>query len=206
MLDDARPGSEPSAHLAPGVVLPGSVPAGRVRRCAAGLVDALLLGAVMEPLTRLAAHPDRGHAVVGGALRHPWEKYDVPLLLAGHAVLLVVGIAYFTILHSGWGQTFGKRLLGIRLMNADGSTTASRRQIVRRAVFVGLVQVAQFMLADLVPFGSLLGLLLLLDSAWILWDQRCQAIHDKVAGTVVVRALPGAPNPYARGRLSPSGA
>ena len=34
----------------------------------------------------------------------------------------------------------------------------------------------------------------LIDVAWILWDPRKQALHDKVAKTLVVTAVP--PNPY----------
>ena len=40
------------------------------------------------------------------------------------------------------------------------------------------------------------GVLSLLDPAWISWDPRRQALYDKVARTVVVQAGPGIPNPY----------
>ena len=43
-------------------------------------------------------------------------------------------------------------------------------------------------LLGLVPVLSLVGAILApLDNVWLLWDPRRQALHDKVADTLVVR-------------------
>lgn len=44
--------------------------------------------------------------------------------------------------------------------------------------------------------GFILLPLVLVDLAWISGDPRRQALHDKVARTVVVQTGPGMPNPY----------
>ena len=46
-------------------------------------------------------------------------------------------------------------------------------------------------LLGLVPFVSVFASLLsLLDPAWLLWDPKRQALHDKVADTVVILKNP----------------
>ncbi|MGL5849391.1 MAG: RDD family protein, partial [Phycicoccus sp.] len=56
-------------------------------------------------------------------------------------------------------------------------TTAARRQVISVvATVVGLV-----------PLIGVLGTVMrVLDPAWLLWDPKRQALHDKVADTVVV--------------------
>ncbi len=46
-----------------------------------------------------------------------------------------------------------------------------------------------FRLIDL--FFFLLGLIWLLDMLFPLWDKKRQTLHDKVAGSVVLRLRPG---------------
>ncbi|MBK7610864.1 MAG: RDD family protein [Actinomycetales bacterium] len=38
--------------------------------------------------------------------------------------------------------------------------------------------------------GSITGLVSYLDEAWLLWDQRRQCLHDKIADTVVEQKPP----------------
>ena len=58
-----------------------------------------------------------------------------------------------------------------------GLVTAARRQVV------GLLASA----IAFVPFLGLFSTVLnVLDPAWLLWDPKRQALHDKVADTVVV--------------------
>ena len=52
-----------------------------------------------------------------------------------------------------------------------------------RALFEGVLR-----LIDLLSF--LLGLLWLLDMLFPLWDRKRQTLHDKVAGSVVLRLRP----------------
>ena len=98
--------------------------------------------------------------------------------VGGRVVWLAMAAAYYAVLNgSEMGQTFGKRAFGIQVRDAtgDGGSIGPGRAGLR-FVTVGLFR--------LVPF---FGLFTLLDGLWPLWDPRRQALHDKIAGSVVVR-------------------
>ncbi|MBR7742926.1 RDD family protein [Phycicoccus sp. BSK3Z-2] len=103
----------------------------------------------------------------------------LPVTLIGAAVALVYEVVFLV-----WkAATPGKLLLGTRVrpLGTDGPVRADvalRRQV--------LPLVAD--LLALVPFLGFLGTVLsVVDPAWLLFDPKRQALHDKVAGTVVVR-------------------
>jgi len=79
------------------------------------------------------------------------------------------------------GQTPGKRLVGLRVLRADGAPVGWSRSTVRSLVsFV-----------DFLPFGFAFGL------AAMLLGRRCQRLGDLAAGTVVVHLEPPAAAPAA---------
>jgi uncharacterized RDD family membrane protein YckC len=69
------------------------------------------------------------------------------------------------------GQTLGKRVMGVRVVRTDGTRlrfgNALRREI-----------------------GYWLSAILFLGFLWILFDNRRQGFHDKLAGTIVVYSWP----------------
>ena len=104
-------------------------------------------------------------------------------LLAITAIGLVVSVAY----HAGFlrwrGATPGKTALGmrVRLRERPGRLPWSA---------VGKRLAVQYVpsLFTAIPFvGALVGLFPFLDGLWPLWDDKRQALHDKAAGTNVVR-------------------
>jgi len=75
-----------------------------------------------------------------------------------------------------WGRTIGKMMLGIRVVSADGGRL-TQGQALGRAAFFGLPQTLPgvghlFSLAEALP---------------IHFDPDSRALHDRAAGTVVVR-------------------
>ncbi len=106
----------------------------------------------------------------------------LPITLIGVAVTVVYEVVFLV-----WrGATPGKMLLGTVVRPAEAAGGISLAVALRRqAIFVVTN------LLSLVPLVGLLGsLLALLDPAWLLWDPRRQALHDKVADTVVVLRRP----------------
>ncbi len=99
-----------------------------------------------------------------------WIVWAVATETLASAANLVVGIAYFTYFEgSASGQTAGKRLLGIRVIDfSTGGPIGYGRALVR--------YVARFLSA--IP--CLLGYF------WMLWDGEKQTWHDKLASDVVV--------------------
>ena len=99
--------------------------------------------------------------------------------LVGIAVFMVVSVTYFAVLNGGKrGQTLGKMVWDIRVRDAAtggplGPAKALRRHLVPAPFYM-------------IP---ILGLVLWLTNGfWPLWDGRRQALHDKLAGSVVVPA------------------
>ena len=81
------------------------------------------------------------------------------------------------LLVSKTGGSIGKRILGLRVVRATDGGKVSLGQASARW--------ASTTLACLIPFVG--GLYALLDSLWLLWDDKRQCLHDKAAATVVVK-------------------
>jgi uncharacterized RDD family membrane protein YckC len=97
------------------------------------------------------------------------------LVLIGYIGTLVAPFFYFTYFHGASGQTPGKRALGIRVASDEtGEPIGYGRAFGRYAITV--------------VFAWVLFLPLVLDYLWPLWDTKKQALHDKVVGSIVVRA------------------
>lgn len=88
------------------------------------------------------------------------------------AILLLFDLSFYLFYFIGlWmisGQTPGKTIMGLRIVRADGERLKLRNAIIR---FVGY-----WVSAALLFIGYLL----------VLFDNRRQALHDKLGGTIVV--------------------
>lgn len=83
---------------------------------------------------------------------------------------LIVGLAYFLIFYVNYdGATPGKRLMAIKITKDDGS------KVTYPVIFVRYL--GTFVSGFLLGIGYL----------WIIWDKRKQALHDKIAKTIVVK-------------------
>lgn len=96
-------------------------------------------------------------------------------LLALILVSLILGGLYFGYFHSNSGQTLGKKALGIKVVTADGHQLLTFWRAVGRYAFTQVL-------------GQLCNLFPIVDYLWPLWDQKKQALHDKVLGSIVIKA------------------
>lgn len=136
----------------------GKTLAGFFRRFFAFFFDVILLSLVAD-LVRFS------FSIGSGDPAGP-AGFDAPAVIS-----FVLFILYFTLFTADGGQTLGKRLLGIRVVLRDGGSISQRTAFLRT---IG------YLLSGF--FGTFLGFL------WALWDRSNQTWHDKIAGTVVVRA------------------
>ena len=135
--------------------------AGLATRAIALAADALVIDVVSLAVAGVVA--------LALSLFHlPHSVRDV-LVAVGAALAVVWSIAYFATFWSSTGQTPGNRLMRIRVLKADGLSPVS----LRRALF----RVAALVLS---------ALLLCLGFLLVLVDRRRRALHDRLAGTVVV--------------------
>jgi uncharacterized RDD family membrane protein YckC len=125
------------------------------------------------------------------------------LITWGATDYLVRGLFYAPLLmrrrggHNG--QTIGKQVAGIRVVREDGRPMSYGAAVLREWLAkTVVVQVAGVALTG--------GVAVLLDYIWPLWDERNQALHDRVASTVVLEARPSSarrgPDTAARGPTS----
>jgi len=94
--------------------------------------------------------------------------------------MLAASAIYEVILVAVRGQTIGKAVMKVRVVRADGtgqlpSLGASAIRFLLPAVVAG-IPVVTLQVASLLIY------------AWAIWDPNRQGLHDKAAGTVVVRA------------------
>lgn len=96
-----------------------------------------------------------------------------------------IALAYYWVQHAAWGATVGKRAFGIRVVRAtDRSPVGVLTAGIRTIAF--LVGPAVFLLLS-APINVVGGVLWAADAGLPLLDSRAQSLHDRLAGTVVVR-------------------
>lgn len=106
-------------------------------------------------------------------------KWIIPATLLSAAV----GFVYEYLFLTKKGATPGKMALGIAVRLRDVPGNPPGQAVAKRYGFEILLS-----LLSAVPLvGTLFSFLVLLDYLWPLWDDKKQALHDKVAGTNVVR-------------------
>lgn len=113
---------------------------------------------------------------------------DVPRGAASIIFSLVIFLYSWILDSEPGGQTWGKRLLHIRVVDDETADVISRTQGASRAgVVAGLTLLGNLSVGDESSFAFTLNILALLDSLWPLWDRKSQTWHDKAARSVVVR-------------------
>lgn len=160
------------------------------RRAGARVADAGLAWAVgfavVFPITLGAIGVPKGG--------DPWST---SILVTTFLVASVLPFVYEAVLLTMSGQTFGKRLLGLRVVDVDpagepiGMSKAVWRSAINNVVyllgifFFLLIGVTIFVYALLGIFIAAVGVLV--SYLWAIWDQPLhQAVHDRFAGTVVI--------------------
>jgi uncharacterized RDD family membrane protein YckC len=172
------------------------------QRLLARLVDDVILVVLTAPfwviallpawhrVQRLASrYPDLSQPAAAQAFNNSLTQMMTGMI--GTFLLIGVGVGvvsfgYDWLQHGLWGQTIGKRVMGTKVVTADGRSPISGNAACGRAAVYALVPV--------VP--SVGGLFALINESWLLWDPRRQCLHDKAARTVVVKTSMLAPGPH----------
>jgi uncharacterized RDD family membrane protein YckC len=155
--------------------------AGFWRRLAAFLVDVLILG------------------IAGFASGYFLFHFYMELGIAGILIGLVVATAYFGLLNSslGSGRTLGKRLLGIRVEDANGNLISPARSILRYLILAFPFFLEKALLDGLIPnltYGALASIPVVAAftafTYLLIFNRRSrQLVHDLAVKTYVVRVI-----------------
>ena len=79
------------------------------------------------------------------------------------------------------GQTWGKQLLGIRVVRDNGEPFDFGYAALREVVVKGLLFGIASSIIPIIPW--------LLDVLWPLWDDENRALHDMIVSTHVIEGL-----------------
>lgn len=131
-------------------------------RFVAYIVDSIILGAVNWVASFIFG------AIVASA--QPGDVGALMGLTGGFVVVMfVLTILYYIGFWAWRGQTPGKMAVGVKIVNTDGSAIGIGKAIVR---YIGYI-----ISSIIICIGYLM----------IAWDGKKQGLHDKIAGTCVVK-------------------
>jgi uncharacterized RDD family membrane protein YckC len=133
-------------------------------RCGALLIDYIIVVGMLALATLLARVFADG------------QRGSAFFLTAGYIATAAVAFLNFVVIANLSGRTLGKWVAGLRIERKDGEVLSVRRALLRHLVGYPLT---------LVTLG--LGFLV------AAFDPQGRALHDRLAGTVVVRSRPPRP-------------
>jgi uncharacterized RDD family membrane protein YckC len=96
-------------------------------------------------------------------------EVTLTFMLLYFLMTVFISMLYFTYFHGTTGQTFGKMIFGLRVVQSTGE---------KMTLGVGFLRWVGYIVS---------GIVFYLGFIWIAFDGKKQGWHDKIAGTVVVR-------------------
>jgi uncharacterized RDD family membrane protein YckC len=137
--------------------------AGRGTRLLTTILDSIILGAVVT-LPTIIGVALNGSSVPGVSA----IPFDL-LMLAG-----IVGWLWLTVMFVARnGQSIGKKITGIKVVRSDGSKASlGRIVLLRNALNLLLTMIPLYLLADVL----------------LIFSDKQQCAHDKLADTIVIKA------------------
>jgi uncharacterized RDD family membrane protein YckC len=147
-----------------------------IDRVLAALIDGALNIALMIVLFIIFGALTAASAGVGG------DDNPLPggILCLGMLITFVsvfgLGIFNKIYLVSKRGSSIGQGVMKLKVVDAAGNIPPMGTLLIRLLVQVGM---------SFIPFLSIF--LVLLDVLWPLWDEQKQTLHDKAAGTFVIK-------------------
>ena len=157
------------------------------RRLIANIIDMVVLAFVTSPL----------HSMLNGS-----DIEGVPLFVLTACLSLLVP-AYSIIGHGKWGKTIGKMVVGLKVIDKSGNKEVQYRQAILREIIPILVWLPFLfggLLRDVLDMGVFQDVFFytkfngIFGLAWpaseiatMMTNVRRRAIHDFIAGTIVVR-------------------
>ncbi len=161
------------------------VEATRGARLAAAIIDFLVLGGLVAiigivaaiALPAYAAYQKR--AAAAGAVVHASAGRGVVAVVIGLLVFAAMAgiFVYTAVLVYRYGQTIGKRTMGIRVVRTDGSRVGFGRYIFLRWLPVTIL--------SMIP---MLGYVISLLDVLLIFRENRLCVHDNIADTKVVTA------------------
>lgn len=129
----------------------------RLNRLVAAIIDGVILGLISWTVSFLLINMTQGLS-------------SNTIGVTSYVFNLTISILYFVVYQAKSGQTLGKKLMGIRVVNASGQRPDMQTFFIREVI-------GKFASSIILGIGYLM----------ILWDKKRQGLHDKIADTYVVK-------------------
>jgi uncharacterized RDD family membrane protein YckC len=153
------PGAQPS--------IAGLPLASNGRRFVGYLIDGIIFWIVWLPLSIAFSSTTSVVTIIGATTITTQQRTLSPLI---EISLLIVGLAYFTLLWSNNGSSVGQMVVGIKVVDATTGAPVGQTQALVRAI------------------GYIIsGIPIYIGFIWAFFDPRKQGWMDKMANTLVVR-------------------
>ncbi len=150
--------------------------ASRGSRLGAALLDGIIIAIFFYAPFFLVGGMSAFTTAVAESERNPFAIYSSAAGLAGLAGMLAIAAINFVTVKAN-SQTVAKKLLGIKVVRADGSPATIGRIFALRNL--------PFWIAGFIPFVNLIvGLV----DALMIFGEKQQCLHDRAADTIVIRA------------------
>ena len=149
--------------------------AGRCMRLIAAIIDLIVLIVI--------------GAILNAAFGGDTEEVDT----TASFIWAIIVFGYFFLLTTTLGASLGKMALGLRVVDESGNKPAAGAVFKREFVIRALGAFAAVVLGAIIgesgeEIGGLIGVVVFIIIAiMVLFDERRQGLHDKVAKTFVVR-------------------
>jgi uncharacterized RDD family membrane protein YckC len=164
--------------LPPPPPIPQQLYAGFWIRVLSRIIDGFVLAPLYIPIIAQILGPVRRAMEEANRTGQPFQPPDIaPIAYQWTVLIVAIGYLYQLVMIGLWGATVGKFATSIRVRRLDGSP-AGWREAALRPVLETVISLLR---------ASTLGLLSLVDYLWMLWDKQKQTLHDKLAGTIVVK-------------------
>ncbi|MGB6772500.1 MAG: RDD family protein [Candidatus Dormiibacterota bacterium] len=160
-------GSAGAFNAGAGPSIAGLPLAGNGRRFVGYIIDAIIFWIVWLPLSIVFSSTTNVVTTIGTTSITTQERTISPFI---EIILLVAGLAYFTLLWSSNGSSVGQMVVGVRVVDASTGAPVSQTQALVRAI------------------GYIISAIpIYIGFIWAFFDSRKQGWMDKMANTLVVR-------------------
>ena len=163
-MEQHNPYQRPQAQVADVLPSDGLVPASRGKRLAAAIVDTLIALAVLIPIMIFGGYFTALAQGAGLMTQLGWGLFGLVLFFAIQFVPL-----------NASAQTWGKKVVGIRIVDMDGQQPG-----------LGVLMGRRYLFSNGIGLVPLVGGVLSIVNVLFIFRSDCRCIHDLVADTRVV--------------------
>lgn len=149
-------------------------------------------------------------------------QYELPwwMTIVQRVLFALIGVGYYVLLHWKYGQTVGKMVMRLKVVSLDERPISLRQSLIRHIFYIIERFVALCLLVYFVSIGYSLSselrttiqlylsipiyIWIITDTLVCIVNKQDRALHDLIAGTVVVR-LDVPETPSDESKLEPPG-